>query len=408
MPNPVVSNVTVPNSAGTAYTTYDLKDAWARDKITNDILPVLEGGMHYVGVTTSNISDGATTNPVTIVGKTDPVTAVSGDIVTKDSKEFVWDGAAWREFGDMSAIGEFGYVDTGYVTVTPAGTVSKPTFTGSSSSVTFTITKPSSGTNYTPEGTISTPTFTGSSSSVSISASKVTSGDDYTLQLTGSVSAPTFTGTSFTSTGTINVLKSVAVTTNTTTDKTAAVSPAGSGEVTYTPAGTISGTAVSVGSQSISIIDSVGSAATLTTTYTSGTENLQINFSGGSVPTKKSVTVGKSGAATVTQGTFAGTGVRLVTGNIPVPATYTVTPTYEDKTVTVSGTATGNVSAPTFTGDKYKFTGSTTAAGSVSQPTFTGTPVKIAGSTTAAGSVSQPTFSGTEATWVVYPGSPTP
>jgi hypothetical protein len=403
MPNSVISNITVPNSAGTAYVTYDLKDAWARDTIVNDILPVLEGGMHYVGVTTSNVSDGATTNPVTIVGKTDPVTVIAGDIVTKGNAEFVWDGAAWREFGDMSALGAFAYVDTGSVTITPAGTVSKPTFTGSSSSVTFTITKPSSGTNYTPEGSVSKPTFTGSQSSVSISASKVTSGDDYTLQLTGSVSQPTFSNGAVTASGTINVLKSVAVTTNTTTNKTATVAPASSGDATYTPAGTITGTAVSVGSQSINIIDSVGSVATLTTAYTSGTENLQINFSGGSVPTKKSVSVGKSGAATVTQGTFTGTGVRLITGNIAVPATYTVTPTNEDKTVSVTGTATGTVSKPTFTGDKYKFTGTTTASGSVSQPTFTGTAVKIAGSTTAAGSVSQPTFSGTAGTWTVTP-----
>ena len=358
MPNSVISNITVPNSAGTAYVTYDLKDTWARETIVNDILPVLEGGMHYVGVTTSNVSDGATTNPVTIVGKTDPVTVIAGDIVTKGNAEFVWDGAAWREFGDMSALGAFAYVDTGSVTITPAGTVSKPTFTGSSSSVTFTITKPSSGTNYTPEGTVSKPTFTGSQSSVSISASKVTSGDDYTLQLTGSVSQPTFSNGSVTASGTINVLKSVAVTTNTTTNKTATVAPASSGDATYTPAGTITGTAVSVGSQSISIIDSVGSVATLTTAYTSGTENLQINFR---------------------------------------------TPTNEDKTVSVTGTATGTVSQPTFTGDKYKFTGTTTASGSVSQPTFTGTAVKIAGSTTAAGSVSQPTFSGTAGTWTVTP-----
>jgi hypothetical protein len=68
------------------------------------------------------------------------------------------------------------------------------------------------------------------------------------------------------------------------------------------------------------------------------------------------------------------------------------------------GTATGTVSKPTFTGDKFKFTGTTTAAGSVSQPTFTGTKVKIAGSTTAAGSVSQPTFTGTAETWTVDPG----
>ena len=462
MANSLVSNITVPNAAGTAYETYDLKDAWARETIVNDILPVLEGGMHYVGVTTSAVTDGSTTNPVNIVGKTDPVTVTSGDIVTKGNAEFVWDGSAWREFGDMSALGDFAYVDVGHTTVTPHGTVSKPTFSGSSSSVSFTITETDSGSNYQPKGTVSKPTFTGSASTVDLTATKVTSGDDYTVQLSGTVSKPTFTGTAaattitatkvtsgsdfnfqptgtisqptfsdgaVTASGTITVLKSVAVSTNATSNKTATVSPASSGTVTYTPAGTVTGGAVTVGSKSISIIDGVGSVATLKGAYTSSTENLKLNFSGGSVPTKKSVTVGSEGAATVGEYTFAGTGVRLVTGNIPVPSSYTVTPTTEDKTVSVTGTATGTVSTPTFTGDKwkftgsttatgsvsqptftgdkYKFTGSTTASGSVSQPTFTGTKVKFAGSTTASGSVSQPTFTGTAETWTVNPGPST-
>ena len=80
MANSIISSITVPNAAGTAYATYDLKDAWARDKITNEILPALEGGTHYIGVTTSAVADGATVNPVTIVGKQDPVT---GDLVFK-------------------------------------------------------------------------------------------------------------------------------------------------------------------------------------------------------------------------------------------------------------------------------------------------------------------------------------
>ncbi len=405
MANSIISSITVPNAAGTAYATYDLKDAWSRDKINNEILPVLEGGMHYVGVTTSAVTDGATVNPVAIVGKQDPVTVTSGDIVTKGNAEYVWDGSAWREFGDLSMLGDFAYVDVGHVSVTPHGTVSKPTFSGTSSSVSFTITETDSGSNYQPKGTVSKPTFTGSESAVTVTSTKVTSGDDYNFQVSGSVSQPTFSNGSISGTGTVNVITAISVTTNATSNKTATVSPAASGTATYTPAGEISGTAVSVASKSISVIDGVGSVATLKGEYTAGTENLKLNFSGGAVPTKKSVTVGSEGAATVTDPTFSGTGVRLVTGNIPVPSSYTVTPTSADKTVTVTGTATGTVSKPTFTGDKFKFTGTTTAAGSVSQPTFTGTKIKIAGSTTASGSVSQPTFTGTAETWTVDPGS---
>ena len=356
MGNSIISSITVPNAAGTAYATYDLKDAWSRDKINNEILPVLEGGVHYVGVTTSAVTDGATVNPVAIVGKQDPVTVTSGDIVSKGNAEFVWDGSAWREFGDLSMLGAFAYVDVGHVTITPHGDVSKPTFTGTASSVSFTITETDSGSNYQPKGTVSKPTFTGSESAVTVTSAKVTSGDDYNFQPSGSVSQPTFSNGAISGTGTVNVITGISVTTK------------------------------------------------LKGEYTAASENLKLNFSGGAVPTKKSVTVGSEGAATVTDPTFSGTGVRLITGNIPVPSTYTVTPTSEDKTVTVTGTATGTVSKPTFTGDKFKFTGTTTASGSVSQPTFTGKKVKITGSTTASGNVSKPTFTGTEETWTVDPG----
>ena len=54
-------------------------------------------------------------------------------------------------------------------------------------------------------------------------------------------------------------------------------------------------------------------------------------------------------AGTVSAPAFTGTGVRLVTGDIAVPKTYTFSGTAE--TITVSGTATGTVSAPTFTGE---------------------------------------------------------
>ena len=53
-------------------------------------------------------------------------------------------------------------------------------------------------------------------------------------------------------------------------------------------------------------------------------------------------------AGTVSTPSFTGTGVRLVTGNIAVPKTYTFSGTPD--TITVSGTATGTVSQPRFDG----------------------------------------------------------
>lgn len=96
--------------------TYDLKDAEARQAIAD-----LEAYSDYLGVTTSEIADGSTTNPIVINGESK--TAVKGNIVNKGSKEFIWNGSAWQEFGDMSAIGALGYLDTASGDFTPAGTI---------------------------------------------------------------------------------------------------------------------------------------------------------------------------------------------------------------------------------------------------------------------------------------------
>lgn len=52
---------------------------------------------HYKGTTTTAISNGSTTNPITIDGES--YTAVFGDIVVYNYTEFVFDGTKWSEFG---------------------------------------------------------------------------------------------------------------------------------------------------------------------------------------------------------------------------------------------------------------------------------------------------------------------
>ena len=63
-----------------------------RNLVDND-----DGTVHYRGTTTTAISDGSTTNPITINGE--EYTAVFGDIVVYDYTEFVFDGTQWSEFG---------------------------------------------------------------------------------------------------------------------------------------------------------------------------------------------------------------------------------------------------------------------------------------------------------------------
>ena len=94
-------------------TEYDIKDAVARQ--------TLGGAIKVRGSTTTSLSDEATTNPVTIGGES--YSAVANDAVFYNKKEFVFDGAKWHEFGDMSGLGELAYKDAGSVTVTAQGSV---------------------------------------------------------------------------------------------------------------------------------------------------------------------------------------------------------------------------------------------------------------------------------------------
>lgn len=412
MPNSLVSQLTIPNSGGTGSTTYDIKDAQARTDIST-LYTLIEGGVEFIGVIAPSpahqIFDGDTTNPVTIKdgASTKSVTASAGDIVFQDTNEFIWDGSAWRAFGEATGLKSFAFADTGSTSYTPAGSVSQPSFTGSSSSVTITATDNTSG-NYQPKGTVSQPTFAGTK--VKISG---------TVTPSGTVSQPEFTGTGVRLvTGNIAVPKTYTTTTASTENKTATVSAAESGDATYTPGGSCSGTAVTLNTTTVNSITAVGSLPSAT--YTAATENLA--FSWGSLPTKGSAQTVATTVKTVTDPSFSGTAVRLVTGNIAVPKTYTTTTaTTENKTATVSsttGTATytpgGSVSQPTFSGDSNNVSisvaadanGNYTPGGTVSQPTFTGTKAQLSGTTTAAGTVSKPSFTGTAATITVTPDTP--
>lgn len=319
-----ISQIKLPNG-----TTYNIKDANARDRIA-----ALEAFTTYLGVTTTALTDGATTNPITINGNS--VTAASGNITLYGNKEFIFDGTHWNEFGDLSALGDLAYKNSASGSYKPAGTVSQPTFTGDTLNSTG---------SFKPEGT---------------------------------VSKPTFTGDSMTSTGTYTPAGTIAFTN---TNKTATVSKASSGTATYTPQGTISAPTISVATAgTTTTVNSITDVGTLPTmpTYSVSSEVLTITAgSAGTLPTKGANTTVKTGDATyeASAPTFTGTGARLVTGNISVPSSATLTGT--EATISVSGTPTGSVSQPTFTGTSKSVSVSGTPSGTVSQPTFTGTTATI-------------------------------
>lgn len=316
-----ISKITLPSGS-----TYNIKDAQARSDIST-IQSAISGGMHYIGVTTTVLTDGASTNPITIGGNS--VTAKAGDIAIYGSLEFIFSDtdSKWHEFGSTGSLKALAFKDSASGSFTPSGSVSKPTFTGASmtstgsftpagsvglttSNKTATVAPASSGTaTYTPGGTVSQPSFTGSNTAVTVTATANTSGN-------------------------------------------------------YQPAGNNSGGAVTLNTTTVNSITAVGSMPT----YTVASETLTITA--GTTPTKgadttvatsvKSFTqptftgtkVQLAGSCTpngsVSQPSFTGTGVRLVTGNIAVPTSASFTGT--EGAVSVSGTTTGDVSKPTFTG----------------------------------------------------------
>ena len=84
----VVFNTTYNASTNKAATMADVNNAVAG----------LSGAMHYVGESTTDPADGT----VTIDGKPD-YSPASGDVVTYQAKEYVYDGEVWRELGDESS-----------------------------------------------------------------------------------------------------------------------------------------------------------------------------------------------------------------------------------------------------------------------------------------------------------------
>jgi hypothetical protein len=56
-----------------------------------------DGSTKYIGTTTTALSNGSTTNPITVDGES--YTAQFGDIAVYNYTEFIFDGTKWGEFG---------------------------------------------------------------------------------------------------------------------------------------------------------------------------------------------------------------------------------------------------------------------------------------------------------------------
>lgn len=153
----------------------------------------LSNATHWLGVTTTSLTDGSTTNPITINGES--VTAVSGDIVQdSNGNEYIFNGTAWQALGSsVGTLKAFAYADTGSVTITPAGTNASSSVTGTCSGTAVTLTTTSVG-SVTNAGSM--PTYTVSSGVLTITAGSVPTVSSVTVaDGVDTVTDPTFSGT---------------------------------------------------------------------------------------------------------------------------------------------------------------------------------------------------------------------
>ena len=290
MANPIIYTVTMPSG-----NTYDLVDQGARDLI-KELLNFHE----WLGVTTSEIDDGSTTNPIIIAGE--EVTAVAGDVVSRDSdhKDFVLSSTGvWQNFGEMSGLGALAFKDSASGSYTPAGTVTAH-FAGASTT--------SSGT-YTPAGSVSahfagasttsSGTYTPAGSMSGITAGTKTISQFHSQGTLASCTMPTFT----VSNGNLTITDG---------SYTAGTLPSGEnvtvGDGTITSQGTFSGTeaTINVTGTPNGSIDSASFTGTEATINVTGTPNGSID-SASFTGTEATINVTGTPEGSIDSASFTGT-----------------------------------------------------------------------------------------------------
>lgn len=96
---------------------FDIQDQGARDLIS-----ALGDAVYWIGVTTDALTDGATTNPITV--NSESVTAKTGGMAQYNGEEFVWNGSAWQSIGKNN-FGALAFKNNASGDYTPSGTISQ-------------------------------------------------------------------------------------------------------------------------------------------------------------------------------------------------------------------------------------------------------------------------------------------
>ena len=129
MPNQLMKTLTVPvEIEGVVQNvTFDVADAEARARIAE-----LGQALYWIGVTTTALTDGDTTNPITVGGES--VTANVGGIAAYNGTEFAWNGSAWQMLAPGN-LGTLAYKNSASGSFTPAGNVTVDNGTDSTDTV---------------------------------------------------------------------------------------------------------------------------------------------------------------------------------------------------------------------------------------------------------------------------------
>ena len=174
-----ISIITLPSGSS-----YNLKDADARASIEK-LKSNLGSLGNYRGVTTTELTDGATTSPISVKDGDSTVQVTPsnpGDwVVDSSNVSYIWTGSQWDQIGSAGALKSLAYKDSASGSYTPSGTV-----TVSSVGTQATITS-----SFTPKGTVSgsvTPKGSNASSSVTITP---TTTSVYSMTSEGSVTKGT-------------------------------------------------------------------------------------------------------------------------------------------------------------------------------------------------------------------------
>lgn len=185
-----ISQITVPVlvDGQEVMTTFNIKDAGARQMISE-----LGNAIYWAGVTTTELTDGATTNPIVINGE--DVTARVGAMAQYQGEEFVWNGSAWQSVGKNN-FGALAFKSSASGSYTPVGSVSQPSVSVEGDSTTTVN-------SITDVGTLPTISVSGEVLTLAPGTLPTKGANTTVVTSTGTitVSQPTFTGTA----GTVTV-----------------------------------------------------------------------------------------------------------------------------------------------------------------------------------------------------------